>query len=117
ARPAGLRALAMSANGELIVSGGVDGTLGVWEIDTGQQRALFHAHSAEVWGVAFSADGRLVISGGLDGTVRLWDVERGGVELSTMRPDRPYERMDITGVAGISDLERGALMALGALVR
>jgi WD40 repeat protein len=111
---AGLRALVMSASGEVMVSGGVDGTLGVWETETGRQRALLHGHSSEVWGVALSDNSRLIMSGGLDGTVRLWDLERGGVELRTMRPDRPYERMDITGLTGISDIERSALVALGA---
>jgi WD40 repeat protein/transcriptional regulator with XRE-family HTH domain len=114
AQTRGLRALAMSASGEVIVSGGVDGTLGVWETSTGVQRAVLPGHSAEVWGVALSTDGRLVISGGLDGTVRVWDLQRGGVEVMTMRPDRPYERMDISGLSGITDIDRDALVALGA---
>jgi hypothetical protein len=34
-----------------------------------------------------------------------------------LRPDRPYERMDITGLTGITDAQRTALLALGAFER
>jgi hypothetical protein len=46
--------------------------------------------------------------------VRVWDAQRG-VPLRTLRPDRPYERMNITGTAGLSDTQRTALIALGAV--
>jgi hypothetical protein len=55
------------------------------------------------------------MSGGLDGTVRLWDLEAGGVQRKSLRPDRPYERMDITRVGGITEVQRTALIALGAV--
>ena len=40
-----------------------------------------------------------------------------GAYLQTMRRDRPYERMDITGRAGISEAQRALLTALGAVDR
>ena len=45
-----------------------------------------------------------------------WDVERGAA-LRTLRRDRTYERMDITELTGITDAQRGALLALGAVDR
>jgi hypothetical protein len=68
--------------------------------------------------VAVSGDRRLVASGGFDGTLRLWAAEsdaRAGSCLRTLRADRRYERMDIAGLAGITEAQREALVALGAL--
>ena len=65
-------------------------------------------------GVAFSADGHLVASGSFDGTVRLWET-RLGTSLRTVRAERCYERLDITGLTGVTDAERAALLALGAV--
>ena len=50
--------------------------------------------------------GSLVASSSYDGTVKLWDttptgahpVPGGAVRLRTLRGDRRYERMDITGM-------------------
>jgi WD40 repeat protein len=69
-----------------------------------------------VYGVALSADGQLVASGGFDGTVRLWQSSTG-TALRILRPERRYERLDITGLTGITDAQRTALLALGAAER
>jgi len=37
-----------------------------------------------------------------------------GTCLRTLRPERRYERLDITGLTGITDAQRTALLALGA---
>jgi WD40 repeat protein len=66
--------------------------------------------------VALSKDGRLLASGGFDGTVRLWEPSRG-THLQTLRSDRRYERVDITGLTGVTEAQRAALLALGAVER
>jgi WD40 repeat protein len=73
-------------------------------------------HTAGVWGVAFSADGGLLASGSDDGTVKLWDISTSSL-LRTLRPDRRYERADITGLTGVTEAQRTVLLALGAVER
>lgn len=69
---------------------------------------------AWVLGVALSADGQLLASGAGDASARLWDV-RSGACLRVLRPDRRYERLDITSLTGITAAQRAALLALGAV--
>jgi hypothetical protein len=52
----------------------------------------------------------------MDGTVRLWSSE-SYLNLHTLRAERPYERMDITGLTGVTEAQRAALLALGAVGR
>jgi WD40 repeat protein len=66
--------------------------------------------------LALSEDERLLASCGLDGTVRLWDATTGAC-LRTLRSDRRYEHLDITGLTGVTAAQRAALLTLGAVDR
>ena len=46
--------------------------------------------------------------------VGVWDTATGQA-LPMLRPDRPYERMNITGLHGLTAAQRAALVALGAV--
>ena len=71
----GVGALAFSPDGSHVVSGSWDGTLSLWEVETGESRT-HEGHREAVRTVAFSPDGSHVVSGSWDGTLRLWDVAR-----------------------------------------
>jgi WD40 repeat protein/transcriptional regulator with XRE-family HTH domain len=105
--------VALSADGRLLASGGQDGKVRVWETATGQPVTTLDGHTGVVWGVAVSADGHLVASGSFDGTVKVWETTVGSAP-HTFRADRRYERLDITGLRGVTAAQRAALLALGA---
>ncbi len=72
------------------------------------------AHQGTVPALKVSPDGRRLASCGNDGTIRLWDLESGQA-LGTLRRDRPYERLNITGIRGLTQAELATLRALGAV--
>jgi len=61
-----------------------------------------------------SADGRLLASCGDDSVINVWDLE-SGEHVRTLRRDRPYERLNITGLRGLTDAQKATLRALGAV--
>ncbi len=75
--------IAVSADGQLAVSGSRDKTLKVWAIATGQELHTLRGHTHTVMGVALSADGQLIGSASQDGTVKVWEVSTGR-ELQTL---------------------------------
>ena len=67
------RAVAVSQDGRLVVSGGVDGTVRLSEVAQCELGAPLPGHGGMVWSVALSADARVVAGASVDGTVRVWD--------------------------------------------
>ncbi len=59
-------------------------------------------------------DGSRLASSGDDGAIVLWDLE-SGEQFQTLRQDRPYERLDITGIRGLTQAQKASLRALGAV--
>ena len=73
----------------------------LWDAQAGQDLSSMRGHTAGVFGVAFSANAGLLASGSDDGTVKLWDTSSFSL-MRTLRPDRRYERADITGLTGVT---------------
>jgi WD40 repeat protein len=103
-----------SPNGNNIVSSSYDETLKLWDVKTGNCVKDFKGHTSWVHSVKFSPDGKKLVSSSHDETIKIWDVKTGEC-LKTLRSDRPYENMNITGVKGLTDAEISTLKALGAV--
>jgi len=69
--------VAVTPDGKTVVSGAKDGTLKVWDLETGEFRTTFDGHTDEVRGVAITRIGREAISSSSDKTLRVWSLESG----------------------------------------
>ena len=70
--------VALSSDGQRIVSGSNDKTVRIWDASTGREiGAPLTGHINGVVSVAFSPDGRQIVSGSSDTTIRLWDAATG----------------------------------------
>ena len=106
-------AVVWSPNGKQLISGDSDGRLRWWEVESGQCVRVQEGHQGMVQALKVSPDGSTIASCGDDGAVRLWDIDSGEL-LRTLRRDRPYERLNITGIRGLSEAQKASLHALGA---
>jgi WD40 repeat protein len=64
--------------------------------------------------VAWSPDGLTLASGSQDETVKLWDAKTGEC-LKTLRAERLYEGMNITGAGGLTEAQKATLRAFGTV--
>jgi WD40 repeat protein/cellulose biosynthesis protein BcsQ len=74
---ASVRAVSLSPDNKLAVSGSEDKTVRVWNVATGEIVRTFAGHLDAVQSVAFAPDGQTFVSGGSDNQVFVWDLGRG----------------------------------------
>jgi WD40 repeat protein len=75
--------VAFSPDGTRIAAGGADGSLHLWQSESGRHLLALDAHEGPIWGVVFAADGRSIVTGADDGTARVWGVS--SAELDRLR--------------------------------
>jgi WD40 repeat protein len=109
-----INAVAWSLSGSVVVSGGSDGALRWWNVESGECLRIIEGQQGLIQLVKMNPDGRRLASYSDDGTIMIWDLENGE-QLQTLRRERPYERMDISGVQGLTEAQRSTLLALGAV--
>jgi WD40 repeat protein len=76
--------VAYCPDGRSIASGGRDGTVRAWDVETGDQRWCYDAGKTNIHWVAFSAAGDRIVCGSYDHLVRVLDARTGQL-LHTLR--------------------------------
>jgi WD40 repeat protein/transcriptional regulator with XRE-family HTH domain len=109
----GVSALAWAASGERLISGSSDGMLRWWDVASGECVRSRKAHQGTIQSLKLSPTGSWLASCGDDGAIHLWEGE-SGEHWAVLRRDRPYERVDITGLRGLSESQKASLHTLGA---
>jgi WD40 repeat protein len=99
---------------EIVISSSTDGRLRWWNVVRGECLRVSDGHQGSVPSLRRSPDGRLVASCSEDGAIMLWD-RQTGEHRATVRRDRPYERLNITGIRGLTTAQQATLRGLGAL--
>src|SRR5437763_683099 len=77
--PGSIHGVAVTPDGEEVVTGGNDGTARIWNRRSGELRATLASDAIQVNAVAVTPDGEEVVTGSDDGMVRIWN--RGSGEL------------------------------------
>ncbi|NER52892.1 MAG: hypothetical protein F6J92_40900 [Symploca sp. SIO1A3] len=65
----GINSLRFTPDGKYFATGGMDGTVKVWDFQ-GRQVSEYDLQ-ADVFGLSFSADGKNLVASGYDGTAKL----------------------------------------------
>jgi WD40 repeat protein len=112
--PGVVSALAWAASGERLISGGSNGMVRWWDVQRRECVRIRKAHQGTVQSLKVSPDGRSLASCGDDGAINIWELESGEY-LRTLQRDRPYERLDITEIRGVTQAQKASLRALGAI--
>lgn len=68
-----IEALAYSPDGKILVSGGWDNTIKVWNPESGELMKDFVAHDGAIRCMAFSRDSKMLITGARDNSIKIWD--------------------------------------------
>lgn len=70
--------VAISPDGKTLATGGLDGTIRLWDVETGKFIKCLLGHNSYVYRLAWSPDGNTLASAGAyDGSCGLWDVTSG----------------------------------------
>jgi WD40 repeat protein/basic membrane lipoprotein Med (substrate-binding protein (PBP1-ABC) superfamily)/DNA-binding SARP family transcriptional activator len=101
--------IAFSPDGSLLAAGsGHQGEIHLWDLETGDEPAIFSAagHPGGVTAVAFSPDGVQLASVGMDNSLKIWDIDTGRL-LNTK------EELGYYGIHDVACSPDGSLLAIG----
>lgn len=94
----GVHSVALSSDGKQMATGGQDGTVIIWELDTGAEIKRLKSQGTQVESVAWHPKDKVLAVGGDDGLIRLWNLASGKLEYKL-----PGHERIVTSVAFSAD--------------
>lgn len=67
--------LSFSPDGQTLATNGQDGSIAIWNVQTGELNQWDGHETPTVWAVLFNPQGKTLVSSSHDQTVRVWDVQ------------------------------------------
>lgn len=107
--------VAMSASGNLLLTGGKDSKIGIWELPSFKQSYILRGHQNEITALGITFDGTKLISADTDYKIRVWNIaEKTTLAILTEHQNNVYHILtnkssmlitgDESGVINIWDL-------------
>jgi len=90
-------AVAISPDGQMVVSGGLDATIRVWNLATGEPVRTLTGHTKPVNTLAIAPDGQTLVSGSDDDTIKIWQLSSGKLLRSLLGHSRDVNALAIYG--------------------
>jgi len=84
-RGGGITAVSIHPTHNTIATSGEDGTVKIWEWETGEFLQTLKGHTSGVQDVSYSGSGHLLASSSADLTIKLWDPEKNYQCVKTLR--------------------------------
>lgn len=80
---------------QTVISGHEDGSLRLWDVETGKEVLKVHDHKKSVNSLQFNADGTMILTASSDGTSKLYDAKTLQLQ-KTYTSDRPLNSASIS---------------------
>lgn len=109
-----LDTLTFAPDGRLLAcSSHDDATWQLWDSETGECLHVLSKSTPSLWSARLSADGTTLV-GAYSRAIEVWDAATG-TRRQTLRTDKPYYGMKISGITGVSPAAIETLKLLGAI--
>ncbi|OCL93957.1 caspase family protein [Aliarcobacter thereius] len=79
-----INSIAISPDNKYLVSGGLDKTIKIWDINSGKLLNTLYGHTDRIWTITISKNSKYIISGSADKTIKIWDFNSGKL-LNTLK--------------------------------
>jgi WD40 repeat protein len=110
-----IHSVMIDPSGEILAITSDSSDVEVWAVQHNQPRRPLKGHSHDIWGVFVSPGSTHLATASQDYEIRIWQLSLGRCQ-QVLRPDRPYEGVNIRGATGLSPSETAMLKSLGAIV-
>jgi WD40 repeat protein len=110
-----LQGVTLSPAGDILAITSEATQVEVWDVKTNRRRHTLQGHSQGIWQVSVSPSRTHLVTASQDDEIRVWALDTGLCQ-QTLRPDLPYEGVNIREATGLSTTEERMLKSLGAIV-